>query len=59
MIANGVILMLFISMALHHQAFYKIFAHTIEHRIRATAATGGIDEKFIVDLIHFNTLAKE
>lgn len=52
LIIHGISLILFISMCLHHQAFSKIFKHTIEKTKECHA-------KFLRDLIGFHLTAKE
>lgn len=51
-ILNGVPLVLFISICLHHQAFYKMFKHSIDN-------SSQYDAKLLCDLIRFHILVKK
>lgn len=57
MVSDGVILLLFISICTHHQAFYDVFANTIDQWNRRDANQN--DEQFIFDLMRFDILIKE
>lgn len=56
-IATGVLLLLFMSICLHHRAFYKRF----QHSLRALDQPNEIEniDKFICDLIRFHISIKE
>lgn len=51
-IASGAVLLLFISICFHHQAFFKIFEHSIN-------ASKRCDKKFLFNLIRFQITARE
>lgn len=61
LIVNGVALVLFISICIHHRAFYKIFKHSI-HEWNSCQKNQNHDEDrgsiFVRDLIHFHILVK-
>lgn len=59
MIGNGVILLLFVSICFHHQAFLNIFAQKIDRRDHHRHAVDQNDQQFIIDLIRLNALVKE
>lgn len=59
MIANGTILLLFISMCLHHRAFYKMMKHSIDKLNQKSNDEIRCDEKFLRDLIQFHISSKE
>ena len=57
LIVDGAFLLLFISICMHHQAFFKMFEHTID---KTNESDGNrCDAKFLRDLIRFHTYAKE
>lgn len=55
--AIGIMMLLFITICLHYQAFYEMFVHTIE-KWNPLAANQN-DESFLCDLIHFHATVKE
>lgn len=59
MIANGTILLLFISMCLHHRAFYKMMKNSIDKLNQKSNDEIRCDEKFLRDLIQFHISSKE
>lgn len=56
-IANGATFVLFISICLHHHAFYKIFSHTIDKCKNNKAKH--CDSRFFSDLIRFQISIKK
>lgn len=56
-ICIGIMMLLFITICLHYQAFYEMFVHTIE-KWNPLAANQN-DESFLCDLIHFHATVKE
>lgn len=50
------LLMFFVSICLHHQAFYKMFKHWIDQRNRQERNNS--DEVFLCDLIRFHIMIK-
>lgn len=52
LIASGAVMLLFISVCLHHRAFFKIFEHTIDTLKQC-------DKKSLCDLIRFHVTVKE
>lgn len=56
LIGNGAPLMLFISMCLHHQAFYKMLRYSLKQLNVADRKQN--DEKFIIDIIRFHMSTK-
>lgn len=57
MICNAPIILLFISICLHHQAFYKIFQHSLN---KLDLPDKNINNrKFICDLVRFHTSVTE
>ena len=58
MIGLGVILLLFVSICVHHQAFCKIFEYSIDEWNQCDDKNQN-DEKFIFDLMQFHISVKE
>lgn len=56
-IVNGAFLLLFISICKHHEAFYKMFEHSL--RKYDQNDTDRMDKKSLCDLIRFHILVKE
>lgn len=63
---NGAFLLLFMSMCIHHRAFYEIIQHSIDEWNSTNADKNyGINEnylvnqRFICDLIYFHVLVKK
>lgn len=57
---NGVFSLLFISICQHHQAFYKMFKHSVvKSKPKRPNGTNQSDAKFFYDLIRFHTSVKE
>lgn len=54
---NGALVLLFISMCLHHQAFYKMFQHSLLKLNRPDKNRN--DKKHICNLIRFHISVKE
>lgn len=54
---SGALLILFVSVSLHHQAFYKIFKYKLDAVDRCEE--NQCDEMFLRDLIRFHISAKE
>lgn len=62
LLVNGVPLVLFISICIHHQAFYKIFKHMIDEwnaRQKNQSADKDVEKFLAYDLIHFHILVKK
>lgn len=55
--ANGAFLLLFISMCLHHQAFYGMFRHLVEKLKRPKK--NRCDAQFLCDLVRFYISKRE
>lgn len=57
LIVNGSILLLFIGICLHHQAFFKIFHHGVSKLNHFHEDQN--DEQLLCELVQFHILAKE
>lgn len=53
LLVGGIVLLLFISICLHHQAFHKLFEHLVYHKSKKC------DKVFLCDLIRFHITVKE
>lgn len=51
------LLLFFVSICLHHRAFYRMFKHWIDKRNRQQRNDS--DEMFLCDLIRFHIMVKE
>lgn len=56
-IANATFLILFITICLHNQAFYKMFRHSLQ-KLDQTNQDRNV-QKILCDLIHFHITTKE
>lgn len=59
MISNGAILLLFISICLHHQAFYQIICRMITKLITDPDEQQSDNKEKLADMIRFQMMIKE
>lgn len=58
LVGFGVVLLLFVAICLHNQAFSEIFEHSIDKWNRRKGKNQN-DEKFLCDLMRFHLTVKE
>lgn len=53
---NAAILLPFVSICLHHQAFYKMFRHLLRKKVRSIEIQD--DKEFLCEIINFHSTVK-